>query len=144
MSKRVPCSVTCFGTGDGLPSADRNHAAFLYRLGQASILIDCGEAMDASYKASGLSYDLIDAIFISHFHSDHFGGLFMFLQGLWLEGRTKPLSIYLPAKAIKSLRAMLDTAFLFPEAIPCRLHWKPLSAGKPISIRETRITPFRT
>jgi hypothetical protein len=63
-----------FGTGDGLPCTDRHHASFLYRLGKKSILIDCGEAIDRNYKASGLSYDLLDAIFISHLHSDHFGG----------------------------------------------------------------------
>ena len=37
----------------------------------------CRYVLDASYKASGLSYDLIDAIFLSHLHSDHVGGFFM-------------------------------------------------------------------
>src|ERR1051325_11930468 len=36
-------SLTCFGVGDGWPCADRKHAAFLYRFGHATILIDCGE-----------------------------------------------------------------------------------------------------
>ncbi len=114
-------SVTCFGTGDGWPCADRNHAAFLYQLGKTCILIDCGEAIDRNYKASGLSYDLFDAIFISHLHSDHFGGFFMLMQGCWLEGRTKPLPVYLPKGAIKPLRAMLNAGFLFDEALDFRL-----------------------
>jgi ribonuclease Z len=136
--------MTCFGTGDGWPCEERNHAAFLYRLGKTSILIDCGEAIDGQYKASGLSYDLFDAIFISHLHSDHFGGFFMLMQGCWLEGRRKPLPVYLPKGAIKPLRAMLDAAFLFDEALKFRLQLRPISSGKPFSVGNARVTAFPT
>jgi ribonuclease Z len=137
-------SVICFGTGDGAPCEDRNHASFLYRLGKTTILVDCGEAVDRSYKASGLSYDAIDAIFLSHLHSDHVGGLFMFMQGMWLEGRRKPLKVYLPGKAIKPLRAMLNTVFLFVEVLPFRLELMPLEEKKVVKVDAARITPFYT
>jgi ribonuclease Z len=137
-------SVICFGTGDGAPCEDRNHASFLYQLGRTAILVDCGESVDRSYKASGLSYDAIDAILLSHLHSDHVGGFFMFMQGMWLEGRRKPLKVYLPGKAIKPLRQMLDTVFLFDEVLPFRLKLMALEAEKAVKIRDVRITPFRT
>jgi ribonuclease Z len=137
-------SVTCFGTGDGWPCADRNHAAFLYRMKQNTILIDCGDPIDRSYKASGLSYDLIDAIFISHLHSDHFGGFFMLMQGCWLEGRTKPLPVYLPAGAIKPLRAMLNAGFLFDEIMDFRLELRPIPTDKTFSVGKVRIKTFPT
>jgi ribonuclease Z len=137
-------SVTCFGTGDGWPCADRNHAAFLYRMSGNTILIDCGDPLDRSYKASGLSYDLIDAILISHLHSDHFGGLFMFLQGCWLEGRTRPLPIYLPAGAIKPLRSMLNACFLFNELLDFRFQLRPLQRNRTFSVGNVRINAFST
>lgn len=137
-------SVICFGTGDGAPCEDRNHASFLYRLGRTTILVDCGESVDRSYKASGLSYDTIDAIFLSHLHSDHVGGFFMFMQGMWLEGRRKPLKVYLPGKAIKPLRQMLDAVFLFEEVLPYRLELIALEEKQRIKVRDVRITPFRT
>ena len=137
-------TVICFGTGDGAPCEDRNHASFLYRLGRTTILVDCGEAVDRSYKASGLSYDAIDAIFLSHLHSDHVGGLFMFMQGMWLEGRRKPLKVYLPGKAIKALREMLDAVFLFDEVLPFRLELLALQEEKAVRVRDARITPHRT
>jgi len=136
--------VTCFGTGDGAPCEDRNHASFLYRFGQTTILIDCGESLDRSYKASGLSYNLIDAIFLSHLHSDHIGGFFMFMQGMWLEGRRKPLKVYLPGKAIKPLRQMLNTVFLFDEVLPFRLQLLALENESSVKVRNVRITPFYT
>ena len=137
-------SVICFGTGDGAPCEDRNHASFLYRLGRSTILVDCGEAVDRSYKASGLSFDTIDAIFLSHLHSDHVGGFFMFMQGMWLEGRRKPLKVYLPGKAIKPLREMLNTVFLFDEVLPFRLELIALEEKKGIKVRDVRVTPFYT
>jgi ribonuclease BN (tRNA processing enzyme) len=137
-------SVICFGTGDGAPCEDRNHASFLYRLAKTTILVDCGESVDRSYKASGLNYDLIDAIFLSHLHSDHIGGFFMFMQGIWLEGRQKPLKVYMPGKAIKPLREMLNAVFLFDEVLPFRLKLLPLENAKSVKVGDARITPFYT
>jgi Cft2 family RNA processing exonuclease len=137
-------SLTCFGVGDGLPCPDRNHAAFLYRFGATSILLDCGEPVDGTFKASGLSYDLPDAILLSHLHADHFGGFFMLLQGMWLEGRRKPLPVHLPPGAIQPVRALLNAACLHDRLLKFRLQLAPLAAGKPVALRQVRITPFRT
>jgi len=142
--KKGCSSVVTFGTGDGAPCEDRNHASFLYRLGKTTILVDCGESVDRSYKASGLSYDEIDAIFLSHLHSDHVGGFFMFIQGMWLEGRRRPLKVYLPGKAIKPFRQMLDAVFLFQEVLPFRLKLMAIENWKRIEVQNVRITPFRT
>src|SRR6266700_725502 len=137
-------ALKCFGVGDGLPCTDRNHAAFLYRLGKTTILIDCGEPMDSSYKASGLPYDLIDSIFLSHLHSDHAGGFFMLMQGFWLAGRGKDLPVFLPLDAIKPMRQMLNTFFLFDEVLSFRLRLFPLKNTKPVTVNGVRVTPFRT
>ena len=137
-------SLTCFGVGDGWPCADRNHAAFLYRFGRNSILIDCGEPVDRCLKASGLSYNSIDSLFISHLHADHFGGLFMLMQGFWLEGRRRDLPVYMPGGAIKPLKRMLDTAFLFDELLKFRLQLSGLKTGKTVNVGQVRITPFPT
>ena len=137
-------SLTCFGTGDGWPSPDRNHASFLYRFGRTSLLLDCGESLDRSYKASGLSYDAPDGIFLSHLHADHFGGFFMFVQGSWLEGRRRDLPVYLPAGGLRPLRAMLDAAFMYEELLPFRLQLAPLSERKTIRVNQVRVTAFCT
>ncbi len=137
-------SLTCFGVGDGWPCADRNHASSLYRFGRTSILIDCGEPVDRSLKASGISYDSIDGVFLSHLHADHFGGLFMLMQGFWLERRTRDLPVHLPGHAIKPLREMFNAALLFDELLQFRRKFIPLKKGKPVVIDDVRITPFPT
>ncbi len=136
-------ALKCFGVGDGFPCIDRNHAAFLYRLGKTSILIDCGEPMDSSYKASGLPYDLIDSIFLSHLHSDHAGGFFMLMQGFWLEGRKKSLPVYLPAYGVKPVRDMLRAALLFESLLPFRLQLLPLRTTRPVLVDKVKVTGNR-
>lgn len=137
-------SVICLGTGDGAPCPDRNHAAFLYRLGGRVVLVDCGESVDSSLRRARHSYDLIDAIFISHLHADHFGGLFMFLQSCWIERRTKPLPVFLPAGAIPAVQAMLQASFLFKEALKFDLQLRPLTPQSPVMLSDVAITPYLT
>lgn len=130
--------------GDGTASVDRNHSSYLYSFEETSLLIDCGEPISRSFKASGLSYDLIDRILISHLHADHIGGFFMLLQGFWLENRKKDLRVHLPAESIEPLRQMLRAAFLFEELLPFRLILAPWSNGQPNVDRKVRVTPFAT
>jgi ribonuclease BN (tRNA processing enzyme) len=137
-------SLKCFGVGDGTPSADRNHSSYLYRLGAVAVLIDCGEPVSRSFKASGLNYDTIDRIFLSHLHSDHVGGVFMLLQSFWLEERHKELTIHLPKDGVEPLTRMLHAAYLFPEVLPFGLRFEPLAAEKSVSCGEAKVTPFRT
>jgi hypothetical protein len=138
-------SLQCFGVGDGTSSAERNHSSYLYRLGGESLLVDCGEPISRSFKASGLPYDTIDRIFLSHLHSDHVGGLFMLLQGFWLEQRQKELIIHAPRDAVEPLTRMLHATYLFPEVLPFRLRFEPLVAEAPVSCGgATEVIPYRT
>src|SRR5580704_438694 len=137
-------SLKCFGVGDGWPCADRRHSSFLYRFGQTSILIDCGESVSGTYKGTGLHYDTIDRIFISHLHSDHIGGFFMLMQGFWLEQRQKELPISMPREGIKLFRRMLNAAFMFPELLQFRLRFETLRARKPVLTDKVRVTPYPT
>ncbi len=139
-----PFSVTCFGTGDGWPDAERNHAAFFYRFGKSGLLVDCGEPVDGRYKSTGVSYDAFDSILLSHMHSDHVGGFFMLMQSCWLEKRRKPLPVFLPGKAITALRKMIQTVFIFDELLPFRLELKPLQEGRAQKVGQVRFRAFPT
>ena len=137
-------ALKCFGVGDGKPSAERNHSSYLYEFGGVSLLIDCGEPISRSYKASGLGYDLIDRIFISHLHFDHLGGFFMLMQSFWLENRRKDLVVHLPRDGIHPLRQMLEAACLFDELLPFRLKFESLQSGQPVTHGPVRVIPCPT
>jgi ribonuclease Z len=137
-------SLYCFGVGDGTASADRNHSAYLYGFREAALLVDCGEPVSRSLQASGLRCDTVDHLLLSHLHSDHFAGLFMLLQGFWLDRRSKPLTVHVPAGGIEPLRQMLRAAYLFDEVLPFGLTLSPLRAGHPLTLGAVRVTPHPT
>lgn len=139
-----PNSLTCFGVGDGGASADRHHSAYLYRIGDASLLIDCGEPVSRSLKAAGVDFDSIDRIFLSHLHSDHVGGFFMLMQAFWLEPRRKTLTVHLPAEGMEPIRGMLKAGYLFDELFQFRWRMKALRTGSVVRQGSLRVTPHPT
>jgi ribonuclease BN (tRNA processing enzyme) len=139
-----PVSVTCLGTGDGWPCADRAHASFLYRFGATRVLVDCGEPVSRSYKAGGLDYDAVDTVVLTHLHFDHCGGLFLLVQGFWLEARRKPLVVHLPAGGIEPIRRMFEAGCIFPDLLPFPFRLEPLRSDRPVTVNGVRVTPVPT
>lgn len=137
-------SVTCLGVGDGLACVGRGHSAFLYRLGAATILLDAGEPVSSSYKATGHAPDLVDAIVLSHRHFDHIGGLFMLIQGWWIERRSRGLDIHLPAYGMEPMKALLQNSLFIDEQLRFRMDFKTLIGGTTALIKDVKVTPFHT
>jgi len=136
--------LTCFGVGEGWPCADRNHSSFLFRFGDLHYLFDAGDGLSSTYKASGLSYDRIDRVFISHMHSDHVGGFSLFVQGLWLEKRRRALPVHMPGQGIPAMRAWLQATVLFEDLVGFPIYWEPLAENIPIREAGMTILPFHT
>lgn len=136
-------SITFLGTGDGLSSPDRHHASLLVRLGGKTILLDCGEPCSHTLKRMGVDLDALDAVVITHTHSDHVGGFPMLLQCMSLEQRTRPLPVWLPRLAVAPLRRWLCACYFFDEALPFRVQWRPIPAS-PVRIGSARLRFWRT
>jgi ribonuclease Z len=60
---------------------------------ESSILLDCGFTVPPPFWKSCPDADNLDAIWISHFHGDHFFGLPALLTRFWEMKRRKPLLI---------------------------------------------------
>ena len=83
------------GTGGSVPSARRGLPAVLVRRGGEQILFDCGEGTQRQLIKSVGLVD-VDAVFITHFHADHWLGLPGMLKSFALRERSRPLSVYGP------------------------------------------------
>ena len=137
-------TLTCLGTGDGHPNAGRNHSAFLYRIGEATLLLDCGEPVMSRLLAAGVAIDDIDRVFLSHLHSDHVGGFFMFIQGCWLRNRQSDLPVHLPAEGEEPIRQMLKAAYIFSGLLSFKTEWNHWRDGEPVAWNGLTATPHRT
>jgi ribonuclease Z len=91
------------GTAGSVPTARRGLPAILLRAGGDRLLIDCGEGTQRQLLRSVGLPDL-DAVFLTHYHADHWLGLPGMLKTFDLRGRDKPLAIYGPP----GLRALFD------------------------------------
>ena len=117
-------SLTFFGTGCGIPMADRLPSSILLETGDGHrFLLDAGEPCSQRLKAAGVAFDSLEAVLISHGHSDHVAGLPMLIQGAWLEPRRRPLPVYLPGELITPLCAWLDAVYLPNKLLPFPIAW---------------------
>jgi len=62
----------------------------LFRTPEGSLLVDCGHTIKHALHAQGLSFDDVDAIFITHVHGDHVFGLERIAFESRFNSNTKP------------------------------------------------------
>lgn len=123
-------TLTFLGDASGKSTAIRyDHSSVLMQSDDTSILIDCGEPAAATLTRLGLPWDSIDAVFISHMHADHMGGLFQLIKAMQLNGRRKDLTLYVPEEAVRSMQAFLLSIYLMPEVLPFELRILGLKDG---------------
>ena len=97
------------GTAGSVPTARRGLPAILLRAGGDRVLFDCGEGTQQQLLRS-IGLPELDAIFITHFHLDHWLGLLGMLKTFDLRARERPLAIHGPP-GLKALFAMLRPVF---------------------------------
>lgn len=106
--------LVVLGSGTSVPHPARASSAYwLETAGGRTLLLDISAAAILRMAQERLDWVNLDAIWISHFHLDHLGGLFPFLFGTKhapdTQRRRKPLYIYAPP-GLKKLFDAFDTA----------------------------------
>ena len=96
--------VTLLGTGCPAVSTCRYGAATLVQCGGKNLLVDVGSGVTQRLVASGLTGADIDALLITHMHSDHLIDLYQFIISSWHQSRDKPQQIFGPP----GIRAFVD------------------------------------
>jgi ribonuclease Z len=92
------------GTAGSVPTARRGLPALLLRAGGERILFDCGEGTQQQLLRS-IGLPDLDAIFLTHYHLDHWLGLVGMLKTFDLRAREQPLTVHGPP----GLRALFAT-----------------------------------
>jgi ribonuclease Z len=90
------------GTAGSVPTARRGLPALLLRAGGDRLLFDCGEGTQQQLLRS-IGLPELDAVFLTHYHLDHWLGLVGMLKTFDLRARERALTLHGPP----GLRALL-------------------------------------
>jgi len=105
--------VTLLGTGTPQPIMERFGPSILVQAGNQSLLFDAGRGCLQRLRQLNLPYNKIDALFLTHLHSDHIVGLpDLWLTGWLLAKREDPLKVFGPI-GTSDMVMYLEKAFAF-------------------------------
>ena len=120
--------LVVLGSGTSVPHPQRAASAHWLDAASGSLLLDASAACVHRMAQENLNWVELDAIWISHFHLDHVGGLAPFLFGTkhapQTRERRKPLTIY-GGHGLKKLLTAFDEAGdynLLQQPFPVEVH----------------------
>ncbi|MFK7739036.1 MAG: MBL fold metallo-hydrolase [Planctomycetota bacterium] len=117
--------LTVLGSGTAVPDPERFPAGYLIANGSGRLLIDCGPGVIRRLAQAGTDPTQLDAVLLTHYHTDHCADLAALLFALRSEfvHRTTPIRIY-GAPGLRRLVAKLREAWpwLEPHGYELELH----------------------
>lgn len=88
--------ITLLGTGCPVAHAERFGPAQVVRHGDTAVLIDCGSGVMQRLVAAKCPGRQLDALLLTHLHSDHLVDLFQLVISSWHQGRDRPQRVFGP------------------------------------------------
>ena len=133
--------LTLLGTGCPVVSTARYGPAQIVRHDGACVLVDCGSGVTQRLLAAGAPGRDLDAVLLTHLHSDHIVDLFQLVISSWHQGRDRPQRIYGPPGTRAYVAGLM--ALWRPELEQRIAHEKrPSTAALELEVEEIGAGPF--
>jgi ribonuclease BN (tRNA processing enzyme) len=132
--------INFLGVGEAF---DENHAntSILIQHPEHKLLIDCDYSLPQKLWQFDPNPDLIDSIYLSHAHADHYFGLPPILARMGVDGRAKPLTIIGHEQTLKKAQ-QIDVlgydSLLDSDAF--KLNWQPVNQTEPLNLEPLKLS----
>jgi ribonuclease Z len=100
--------LTLLGTGCPIADPDRLGPANLVRHASRAFLVDCGSGATQRLVAAGTPGRDLDAVLLTHLHSDHTVDLIQLVISSWHQGRDRPQRVLGPPGTRRFVSGLLD------------------------------------
>ena len=103
-------------------------------------LLDCGYGVPCELAELGLLHE-VKAVFVSHFHLDHYYGLGELMWKYYLYGRESPLTVIGPRGVTEVVKSLLESARLPLAKLPFDVDFVELDPGdKYLNVKTSEVT----
>jgi len=127
--------VTLLGTGCPQVHPHRYGPASLVRAGEQRFLIDCGSGVTQRLVGAGTSGAALDALLLTHIHSDHLVDLYQLIVSSWHQGRDRPQRIFGP-RGTRAFAAATMAAWQSERELRIQWECRPSTAAFELEITE--------
>jgi len=99
--------ITLLGTGCPVAHPRRGGAATLVETAAARVLIDCGSMVTQRLIEAGCRGAALDALLVSHLHSDHLIDFYQLVVSSWHQGRVATWAVHCPETVVPVIEATM-------------------------------------
>lgn len=99
--------VTLIGTGCPVAHPERGGPATLVETDEAAVLVDCGTGVTQGLIRAGCPGAAVDALLVTHLHSDHVVDFYQLVVSSWHQGREGPWTVFCPETVAPLLEAIM-------------------------------------
>lgn len=130
------------GSNAAVPTSQYGTSGVFIQIGGSKILLDCGEGTQQRLMRYGGSIN-VDAIFLTHFDTDHTLGLPGLIRTLGMNNRGRPLDIYASDNIVDNINSLIfgphgGTSY------EINIHGFDKSGQSIAEFGEFDVTPFKT
>lgn len=133
--------LTLLGTGCPAVHADRYGPAQVVRDGDTTLLVDCGSGVTQRMAQAGVNGRAIDAVLLTHLHSDHIVDLFQLVISSWHQGRDRPQRVFGPPGTYAYVDGMVS---LWQREMEQRIAHERRPSALALQTEVTEIEPSQT
>lgn len=130
------------GCASGLPHPKLASSSHLVQQGKRLLLFDAGEGLSSALRRLKVNPRQIGTIFISHYHSDHWIGLPLFVQFNYLMKRTERLDVFVPSEGLTLVRRLLNQVYMPPKKLPFEVELHPITKSLVFEMTDLKVKPW--